>query len=93
MYRSFNAKRERRVDAEISALAPGAFAPEVLEGVALEQAAEELLGQVLRFLDAVAAPPNAGVQGIPIRAAEPFEGLGGGGRVPLVFRDKSLQFA
>ena len=61
---------------------PSPLRLQAAEVVALQQAGEEPLDQVLRGLGVVPLAPDEGIQGIPVVAAEPFQrraGLGAAG--------------
>ena len=65
--------------------APGRVGPG--DQVALEDVGEEVLGQVPRLLGRVAAVPDVGVDGIPVRLAEARQRLPGLRRVAAGGRD------
>ena len=53
---------------------PAALPRHVRKEFLLQQAGEELLGQILGFLDRVAPPPDESIKRHPIGAAKRFEG-------------------
>lgn len=67
-------QRNEQVGSEMSLLAP-----DRIEVLALQEAREEFLGQILRFLRPVAFPPDESIKGSPITAAKLIEGLLGRG--------------